>query len=42
VLDGAGPGHEATFQLAGLDAVRKQIAAPCRWSTADKMSSGAR
>ena len=42
VLDRAGPGHEATFQLAGLDAVRKKIAAPCKWSTADKMSSGAR
>ena len=42
VLDKAGPGHEATFQLAGLDAVRKKIAAPCKWSTADKMSSGAR
>src|SRR6266581_2540998 len=42
VLDRAGPGHEATFQLAGLDAVRKKIAAPCKWSTADKMSSGIR
>jgi hypothetical protein len=43
VLDRAGPGHEATFQLAGLDAVRKRIAAPCKWATAaDKMSSGKR
>src|SRR5882672_3261128 len=42
VLDRAGSGHDATFQLAGLDAVLKQIAAPCKWSTADKMSSGAR
>jgi Type VI secretion system VasI, EvfG, VC_A0118 len=42
VLDRAGPGHEATFQLAGLDAVRKKIAVPCKWSTADKMSAGAR
>ena len=42
VLDSAGPGHEATFQLAGLDAVLKKIAVPCKWSTADKMSSGAR
>jgi hypothetical protein len=42
VLDRAGPGPEATFQLAGLDAVRKKIAVPCKWSTADKMSSGAR
>jgi hypothetical protein len=42
VVDRAGPGHEATFQLAGLDAVRKKIAVPCKWSTADKMSAGAR
>ena len=42
VLDRAGPGHEATFQLAGLDAVLKKIAVPCKWSTGDKMSSGAR
>jgi Type VI secretion system VasI, EvfG, VC_A0118 len=41
VLDRAGAGHEATFQLAGLDAVRKRIAVPCKWTTAaDKMSSG--
>jgi hypothetical protein len=43
VLDRAGAGHEATFQLAGLDAVRKRIAVPCKWTTAaDKMSSGKR
>jgi hypothetical protein len=43
VFDRAGPGHEATFQLAGLDAVRKRIAVPCKWATAaDKMSSGKR
>ncbi len=43
VLDRAGPGHEATFQLAGLDAVRKRIAVPCKWATAaDKISSGKR
>jgi hypothetical protein len=43
VLDRAGPGHEATFQLDGLDAVRKRIAVPCKWATAaDKMSSGKR
>jgi hypothetical protein len=42
VLDGTGPGHEATFQLAGLDAVLKKIAEPCRWSAADKMSLGNR
>jgi hypothetical protein len=40
MLDGAGPGHEATFQLAGLDAVRKRIAVPCKWTAAaDKMSA---
>jgi hypothetical protein len=40
VLDRAGPGREATFQLAGLEAVRKRIAVPCKWATAvDKMSS---
>jgi hypothetical protein len=43
VPDRAGPGHEATFQLAGLDAVRKRIAAPCKWTiAADKISSGNR
>jgi hypothetical protein len=42
VLDGAGPGHEATFQLAGLDAVLKRMAAPCKWPAADKMSSDKR
>jgi hypothetical protein len=43
VLDGPGPSHEATFQLAGLDAVRKKIAVPCKWAIAtDKMSSGKR
>ncbi len=42
VVDGPDLSHEATFQLAGLDAVRKKIAVPCKWSTADKMSSGIR
>lgn len=31
VLDASGRGHETTFQLAGLDAVREKIAAPCKW-----------
>jgi Type VI secretion system VasI, EvfG, VC_A0118 len=40
VLDRASPGHEATFQLAGLDSVRKKFAVPCKWATAaDKISS---
>lgn len=43
LLDRAGPGREATFQLDGLDAVRKRIAVPCKWATAaDKISSGKR
>jgi hypothetical protein len=40
VLDGPGQSHEATFQLAGLDAVRGKIAASCKWAPAtDKISS---
>jgi hypothetical protein len=43
VFDGRGPGQEATFQLTGLDSVRKKIAVACKWPpTADKMSSGRR
>jgi hypothetical protein len=43
VLDKSGPSHEATFQLAGFDAVRERIAAACKWApTASKMSSGKR
>jgi hypothetical protein len=40
VLDEPGPGHEATFQLTGLDAVREKIAAACKWPpAANKVSS---
>jgi hypothetical protein len=40
VLDGSGASHEATFHLAGLDAVREKIAAACKWApAADKTSS---
>jgi Type VI secretion system VasI, EvfG, VC_A0118 len=43
VFDGRGPGQEATFQLTGLDSVRKKIGLACKWPpTADKMSSGKR
>ncbi|HEY6765003.1 MAG TPA: type VI secretion system-associated protein TagO [Candidatus Sulfotelmatobacter sp.] len=36
-----GPGQEATFQLTGLDGVRKKIGLACKWPpTADKMSLG--
>jgi len=40
VLDEPGASHEATFQLAGLDAVREKIAAACKWAPpANKISS---
>jgi hypothetical protein len=43
VLDRAGPGREATFQLAGLDAALEKIAVACKWPpVANKMSSGKR
>ena len=43
VFDGRGRGQEATFQLAGLDSVRKRIGLACKWPpTADKVSSGRR
>jgi hypothetical protein len=43
VLDKPGAGHDATFQLAGLDAIRKKIAVACKWgSVLDAMSSGKR
>ena len=40
VVDEPGPGHEATFQLTGLDAVREKIAVACKWPpAANKVSS---
>ena len=43
VFDRQGLGQEATFQLTGLDSVRKKIGLACKWqSTADKVSSGKR
>jgi hypothetical protein len=43
VFDRQALGQEATFQLTGLDSVRKKIGLACKWpSTADKMSSGKR
>ncbi len=43
VFDGPGPGHDATFQLTGLDAIRKKIAVACKWApAADKTSSAKR
>jgi hypothetical protein len=38
--DGPGAGHEATFPLAGLEAVRKKVATACKWpGPAEKLSS---
>ena len=31
VYDWQGPAHDATFQIAGVDAVRQRIAAACKW-----------
>jgi hypothetical protein len=43
VLGGPGPGHDATFQLLGFDAVRKKIAAACKWApVTDKAAAGKR
>jgi len=37
VFDRQGPGQEATFQLTGLDSVRKKIGLACKWPpTTDK------
>ena len=39
VFDRQGLGQQATFQLTGLDSVRKKIGLVCKWPpTADKMS----
>jgi hypothetical protein len=41
VFDGQGAAHNATFQLTGLDAIRKKIEASCKGApTANKTSSG--
>jgi hypothetical protein len=43
VFDRQGLGQEATFQLTGLDSVRKRIGLACKWpSTAEAMPSGKR
>jgi hypothetical protein len=43
VLGGQGPGHDATFQLLGFDAVRKKIAVACKWApVTDKAAAGKR
>jgi hypothetical protein len=39
VSDWQGPAHEATFQLTGLDAIRRKIGVACKWApAADRMS----
>jgi hypothetical protein len=38
VLDGSAPVHQSTFQLAGFDALRKKIAAACKWPVATQKS----
>jgi hypothetical protein len=39
VLDRQGLGQDATFQLTGLDSIRKKIGLACKWpSTAEEMS----
>ena len=41
VFDGPGLGQEATFQLTGLDSVRKKIGLACKWpSTPEKSHRG--
>jgi hypothetical protein len=43
VFDSQGLGQEATFQLTGLDSVRKKIGSACKWPlTVDRMSPGKR
>ena len=43
VFDRQGLGQKATFQLTGLDNVRKKIGLACKWpSTAETMSAGKR
>jgi hypothetical protein len=43
IFDRQGLGQEATFQLTGLDSVRKKIGSACKWpSTVEKMSPGKR
>ena len=43
VRDSKGSRHEGLFQLPGLDAIRKNVRALCKWSpAADRISSGKR
>jgi type VI secretion system (T6SS) VasI/EvfG family protein len=38
VFDGRSPGQEATFQLSGLDSVRKKIGLACKWPSDSKQN----
>jgi hypothetical protein len=40
VFDGADSGRDASFQLTGLDTVRKKLGAVCKWTPANRISSG--
>jgi Type VI secretion system VasI, EvfG, VC_A0118 len=40
VFDGADSGRDASFQLNGLDAVRKKLGTVCKWTPANRISSG--
>jgi len=43
VSDGGSSAHEATFQLAGLDAIRQKIGVTCKWPpAADRISPAGR
>ena len=43
VFDSQGSGHEATFQLTGVDAIRKKIGSLCKWPpAANRVSLGKR
>jgi hypothetical protein len=44
VTDGQGMAHEASFQLAGLDAIRQKISAACKWmpATEERRRPGAK
>jgi hypothetical protein len=40
VFDNAGLGHDAFFQLTGLDSIRKKLGTVCKWTPANRISSG--
>ncbi|MGA2289089.1 hypothetical protein [Bradyrhizobium sp.] len=40
IFDGADSGRDASFQLNGLDAVRKKLGTVCKWTPANRISSG--